>query len=117
MKSLFFVTTSVVLYFAFSPAHFTPSFIGHHDKIAHFLAFFCLAFGLKFSFPTYSIKRTFFILVLLAAGIEIIQFYFTNRKLSIIDFSAGMAGVFFYLSMFKITTRIYNNFAQVSKIV
>lgn len=116
MKSLFFVTTSIILFFAFSPAHFTPNIVGVHDKVAHFVAFFCLTLGLKFSFPLCSIKRTFLILVLLAAGIEIIQFYFTNRQLSILDFGAGMAGIFFYLSILKIITTIYNNFAEVSKI-
>jgi hypothetical protein len=68
MKSLFFVTTSIILFFAFSPAQFTPDFVGIHDKVAHFVAFFCLALSLKLSFPLCSIKRTFLILVLLAAG-------------------------------------------------
>ncbi|MCF6204488.1 MAG: VanZ family protein [Methylococcaceae bacterium] len=116
MKSLFFVTTSIILFFAFSPANYTPSIVGAHDKVAHFVAFFCLALGLNFSFPLCSIKRAFLILVLLAAGIEIIQFYFTNRQLSILDFSAGLAGVLFYLSMYKIINRINTNLAIVSKI-
>ncbi len=115
MKPLFYATTSVILFFAFSPGHFTPSIVGHHDKIAHFVAFFCLASGLLFSFPSCSIKRTFFILALLAAGIEIIQFYFTSRHFSMIDFGAGIAGVFFYLSIFKITSQIYTRFGEVSK--
>lgn len=108
------MVVSVIMFFAFSPGHFTPDIIGDHDKLAHFVAFFALAFGLNFSFPKYSARRTFLILVLVAAGIEIVQYYFTSRQLSFIDFVAGMTGIFAYLSALKIITRMSIIFDEVS---
>lgn len=108
MKYLFYIVVSTILFFAFSPGHFTPSVLGNHDKAAHFCAFFVLSFGMKFSFPTYPIKRIFIIMALLAMGIEIVQHYFTTRELSVVDFAAGLAGIFVYLVMLKIIVKMYN---------
>lgn len=115
MKSLFYIVVGVILFLAFTPSKFTPSIVGGHDKIAHFVAFFVLSFGMKFSFSTYSFRRIFLMMALLAAGIEIFQYYFTNRQFSIMDFGAGMAGVFIYLSLLKIITKVYTVFYQASK--
>ncbi|MCK5829822.1 MAG: hypothetical protein KAH20_05925 [Methylococcales bacterium] len=112
MKSLFYVVVGVMLFFAFLPGKFTPNIIGHHDKLAHFVAFFILSFGMKFSFSTYSFRRIFLIMAILAAGIEFFQYGFTSRQFSIVDFGAGMAGVFIYLSILRIITKIYTTFNQ-----
>jgi VanZ family protein len=112
VKSLFYIVVGVILFLAFSPSQFTPSIVGGHDKIAHFVAFFVLSFGMKISFTTYSFRRIFLMMALLAAGIEIFQYGFTSRQFSIADFGAGMAGVFIYLSMVRIITKGYSIFGQ-----
>jgi VanZ family protein len=114
VKYLFYSAISTILFFAFSPGQFTPEIVGTHDKLAHFCAFFVLSFGMNFSFPAYSIKRIFIVMVLLAAGIEVVQQYCPGRFVSVDDFSAGMAGVFVYLAILKIMTEIGNVFAESS---
>ena len=115
MKFLFFATVSTILFFAFSPGHFTPRIFHGHDKIAHIFAFFVLSFGMKVSFTTYSIRRIFLIMALLAGGIEVIQYLFANREVSAADFGAGMVGFFIYASMLKMATRTYVAIGKISK--
>lgn len=112
MKPLFYVVVGAILFLAFIPSKFTPSIVGGHDKIAHFVAFFVLSFGMKISFSTYSFRRIFLMMALLAAGIEIFQYGFTSRQFSVADFGAGMAGVFIYLSMDRTITKGYNVVGQ-----
>ena len=116
MKYLFYSAVCTILFFAFSPGGFTPEIVNNHDKLAHFFAFFVLSFGMNFSFPAYSIKRVFTIMVLLAAGIEVVQHYCPGRYVSVNDFYAGMAGVFVYLTMLKIMTEMGNVFAESSNV-
>ena len=47
-------------------------------------------------------------MALLAMGIEVVQHYFTTRELSVVDFAAGLAGIFIYLAMLKIIIKTYN---------
>ena len=116
LKYLFYIVVSTTLFLAFSPGHFTPSLMVNHDKVAHFCAFFVLSFGMKFSFPTYSIKRIFFIMAFLAMGIEVVQHFFTTRELSIIDFAASLAGIFVFLTMLKIIAKRYAGFGVTYKV-
>lgn len=116
MKYLFFIVVGTILFLAFSPGHFTPTLLGNHDKIMHFGAFFVLSFGMKFSFPTYPIKRIFFIMTLLAMGIEVVQHFLTTRELSIIDFAAGLAGIFVYFTLLKIVAKRYSGFDEPTKV-
>ncbi len=116
MKYLFYIVVCTTLFLAFSPGHFTPSLMVNHDKVAHFCAFFVLTFGMKFSFPIYSIKRIFFIMAFLAMGIEVVQHFLTTRELSFIDFVAGLAGIVAYIAMLKIIAKRYVGFGMTSKV-
>lgn len=112
MRYLFFIVVSAILFLAFSPGHFTPKIFFNHDKLAHFCAFFVLSIGMNFSFSAYSIRRLFVVMAFLAIGIEVIQYLFTSREFSIIDFAAGMVGVFTYLVLLKITVQLFSGFGK-----
>ncbi len=112
MRYLFFIVVSAILFFAFSPGHFTPTIFNNHDKLAHFCAFFILSLGMNFSFSTYSTRRLFVVMAFLAMGIEVVQYLFTSREFSIIDFAAGMVGVFTYLILLKITVQLFRGFGK-----
>ena len=106
MKYLFLLLVGVTLFFSFSPGSVTPAFVVNNDKLAHFVVFFGLSFGLSLSFADFSIRKLFFIMVLLAAGIEVFQYLFANRELSFFDFGASTLGIFVYLSVLKIFCQI-----------
>ena len=101
-RFVFLVLVVVTLFFSFSPGSVSPAFVVNNDKLAHFVVFFGLTFWLKFSFPGFLARKLFFIMVLLAASIEVFQYLFANREFSFFDFGAGGLGVFVYLVVLRI---------------
>ena len=107
MKYLFFVLVGVTLFFSLSTWHITPAIVVNHDKFAHFLVFLMLSFCMNISFPTHTIKDLIVGMILLALGIEFVQYLFANRELSVIDIGASMAGIFAYVTMLKVMVKKY----------
>ena len=107
MKYLFFVLVGVTLFFSLSTWHITPAIVVNHDKFAHFLVFLVLSFCMNISFPRHTIKDLIVVMILLAVGIEFVQYLFTNRELSVIDLGASMAGIFVCVTMLKIMVKKY----------
>ena len=46
-------------------------------------------------------------MILLAAGIEVFQYLFADRELSVLDFMASLAGIFVYVMLLKLIDRQY----------
>ena len=105
MKYLFFVLVGVTLFFSLSVGQITPAIVVNHDKFAHFVVFLVLSFCMNISFPRHTIKDLIVVMILLAVGIEFVQYLFTNRELSVIDLGASMAGIFVCVTMLKIMVK------------
>ncbi len=107
MKYLFYLLVGVTLFFSLSAAHITPAIIVNHDKFAHFVVFFVLSFCMNLAFPTHAIKDLTVVMISLAVGIELFQYLFAHRELSVVDLGASVAGIFVYLIISKIIGRKY----------
>ncbi len=72
-----------------------------NDKVAHFIAFFGLAFFIEVAFP--EVKRAWKILVLFSYGllIEIIQLNLGYRDFSWLDWLADITGVLVYQPLIR----------------
>jgi VanZ family protein len=71
-----------------------------NDKVAHFIAFFVLAFLLDFSFPrsTFNLVKIA-VLILYGGGIEIVQHFIPFRECSSFDMLADISGIGLYWIM------------------
>ena len=107
MKYIFFILVGVTLFFSFSAGPITPAIVVNHDKVAHFVVFFVLSFCMNISFSKDTIKNLILVMILLAIGIECVQYLFTNRELSILDLWASLAGIFVYVMIWKMMDRQY----------
>lgn len=76
------------------------------DKVAHFIAFFCLACAAEGAFP--HLSRAWKILSLIGYGIliEFIQLNLGYRDFSWMDWLADIAGVLAYQPLIKPVNRI-----------
>lgn len=72
-----------------------------NDKVAHFIAFFCLACAAEGAFP--KVKKLWKVLVLIGYGIliEFIQLNLGYRDFSWMDWLADIAGVLAYQPLIK----------------
>lgn len=79
-----------------------------NDKVAHFVAFFCLAFAAEGAFP--NVKRAWKVAVLIGYGIliEVIQLNIGYRDFSWWDWLADIAGVVLYQPLVKPVNNILN---------
>ena len=85
-----------ILLFALMPGQMTPAFIVNHDKAAHVAAFFLLALMLQKSFVMVPLLARLMVLILIGVGIEILQYFFSNRGFSLEDIAYDALGIALY---------------------
>lgn len=64
-----------------------------NDKVAHFLAFFCLTIAVEASFPNIALKYKVLVLAAYGMGIELAQMATGYRYFSWLDWLADVAGI------------------------
>ncbi len=85
-----------ILFFAFSPGHWTPAWIVNHDKFVHLAVFFLLSIFLSYVFSWLTLSLHFVLLFLFAVLIEAIQYSLFSRGFSVEDILFGLVGVLFF---------------------
>lgn len=100
------ILLSLTLFFALASSRYTPAIVVNHDKLAHFLVFLLLTGSLHRAFPKQSLFPLMSILTILALAIEFAQYYWVGRELSMVDFSASVAGVLLYSSVRMVVVKV-----------
>jgi len=102
MKASFFILLISISFLALYPNDFITldQGIPYEDKIKHILAFFVLSFFLYKSFKEIKGIYKFFLLIIFAGTIEIVQ-TFISREASFADIIASISGVLLYLLVSK----------------
>ncbi|MFK5892627.1 MAG: VanZ family protein [Pseudomonadota bacterium] len=88
----------IISYLAFTPTLPDDSLNTGFDKLNHFLAFFLLAIFFDLSFPDKAHMSFIFLpLFIYAVLIECVQYFLPFRSFSLLDITADLAAVLFYL--------------------
>ncbi len=103
-KSIFFITSFVILYLALAPSDGIYLDFNLGDKFNHFMAFFTLSLLLNRSSSSYEKRlRNVIALTLFGAFIEVVQLFVQYRSATFGDILADVAGII----CFQISYSIY----------
>ena len=102
-KTLFFITSFIVLYFALVPNdHIDFKYI-YADKIKHAIAFFTLSLLLNRASSSIGARiRNMLALFLFGVFIEVVQLYFPARQSSWDDVAADVVGILLFQLFYSI---------------
>ena len=102
MKIVFYFFILVIFVFSFIPNLGINTYpFENADKLKHIIAFFTLSLLFYSSFKELEPKTKFYILVLFAFILEVVQSY-VGREASFFDFLASFVGIILFLLIKKV---------------
>ena len=113
-KILFFIFTLVVIFiFAIVPSDHIELGYQHDDKLKHLFAFFTLSFLLNRASSDMAQRfRNMSALLLFGIFIEFVQYYLPERKTSIEDIFADVAGILLFQFSYSFAKEVRDFFKK-----